>query len=107
MLYSNDGDLIPYICYDIKIFTTALTPSSYTAFQTQLSDLILKLRNKNRTFKQISDELKRRGLKSPRGKTIEATHVFSICKKRLKRDERLNSEPIITIENFSIRYIAV
>ena len=107
MLVGTEGDLIPYICYDIKILTTALTPSFYTSFQTELSDLILKLHNKNLTFKQIAERLNKRGLKSPRNKTLGANHVFSIMKKRLKRDERLNSEPIITIENFSIRYIAV
>ena len=87
----SEGDLIPYICYDIKILTTALTPSSYTTFQTQLSDLILKLRNKNMTFKQIAERLNKQGLKSPHNKTLGANHVYSIMKKRLNVHNNVTS----------------
>jgi hypothetical protein len=67
--------------------------------------LILKLRNKNLTYKEIAEELKRLGLKNPTGKTMEANHVFSICKKRIRRDLRLTTPPVVVVENLSIRYI--
>jgi len=99
--------LIPYFCYEINIQTSTLTPSFYTPFQTELSDLILKYHNRNLTFKQIAERLNKKGLKTLRGKTFEANHVFGLMKKRLKRDERINEEPTITVENLSIRYIKV
>jgi hypothetical protein len=51
------SDLIPYICYDLTIITSTLTPSFYSTFQTQLLEKILKYRKQNVTFKEIADKL--------------------------------------------------
>jgi hypothetical protein len=98
LLVGTEDYLITYFCYEIKILTTTLTPSFYSDFQMQLSDLILKYHNLNLTFKQIAERLNKKGLKTPRGKIIKANHCFSIMKKRLKRDERINEEPINILE---------
>ncbi len=66
MLVGSEDYLIQYFCYEIRIFTTTLTPSFYSNFQTELSDLILKSHHINLTFNQIAERLNKRGLKTPR-----------------------------------------
>ena len=107
MLYSNDDEVMPYICYDVKILTGALTPYIYSDYQTELYGKVKKLRDKNLTFKEIANKLNEHGQISTRGKILKANHVFSILKKWKIRDSRINQPAIITIENFSIRYIVI
>lgn len=83
---------MPYLCYDVRVLSNSLLPSSYSDYQTNLSDEIIRLRNKNLTFKNIAEQLNERGYVTPRNKRIEANHVFSIIKKRRIRDLRLSAD---------------
>jgi len=42
------------------------------------------------TFNQIADWLNEKGYKTPRKHIFKGTHAFSILKKRLLREERIN-----------------
>ena len=44
---------------------------------------------------------------SPRDHVMQAKHVFSVWKKRLIRDERLNTPPKVKVGNIRIHYVAV
>jgi hypothetical protein len=76
---------------------------SYTAFQVELSNYVIKLRDsENKTFKDIAKQLVSEGYKSPRGFQLKPNTVFSIYKKRLIRDARLGAEPKLEIHNFKL-----
>ena len=66
---------------------------SYSAYQTELSNLIIHLRDSGGlTYGSIADLLIKDGYRSPRGFNLGPESVFSIYKKRKIRDKRLNRE---------------
>ena len=66
---------------------------SYSAYQTELSDRIIHLRDSEGwTYGSIADLLIKEGYRSPRGFNLGPESVFSIYKKRKIRDKRLNGE---------------
>ncbi len=66
---------------------------SYSAYQTELSNLIIHLRDsEGLTYGSIADLLIKDGYRSPRGFSLGPESVFSIYKKRKIRDKRLNRE---------------
>ena len=76
---------------------------AYSGYQTELSDLIIELRDvRNWTFKQIVDHLITEGYRSPRGLDLGPESVFSIYKKRKIRDERLNAQPELVISQIEV-----
>jgi hypothetical protein len=76
---------------------------AYSAYQTELSDKVMRLRDSDRlTYKAISNLLIDEGYKSPRGFGLSAEGVFSIYKKRKIRDIRLRGQPIAKIKNIEI-----
>jgi hypothetical protein len=65
---------------------------SYSPYQTQLSDLIIHLRDsKGLTYGSIADLLIKNGYRSPRGFNLGPESVYSIYKKRKIRDGRLKN----------------
>jgi hypothetical protein len=76
---------------------------SYSAYQTELSNRIIHLRDSERlTYGSIADLLIREGYRSPRGFDLGPESVFSIYKKRKKRDTRLNGVPEMEIVNVEV-----
>jgi len=66
---------------------------SYSAYQTELSNLIIHLMDsEGLTYESMANLLIKDGYKSPRGFNLGPESVFSIYKKRKIRDERLNRE---------------
>jgi hypothetical protein len=66
---------------------------SYSAYQTELSDLIIQLRDSEKlTYGSIAVLLIKKGYRSPRGFDLGPESVFSIYKKRKIRDKRLNQD---------------
>jgi hypothetical protein len=66
---------------------------SYSAYQTELSDLIIHFRDSEKlTYGSIANLLIKKGYRSPRGLDLGPESVYSIYKKRKIRDKRLNKD---------------
>jgi len=79
---------------------------SYSAYQTELSDRIINLRDtEGLTYKAISEVLTAEGYRSPRGFALGPESVFSIYKKRKRRVARLLSAPAIRIRAVEIEHL--
>jgi hypothetical protein len=87
----------------VRLRHKGLRLGSYTKYQTELSDEVLRLRDEGKlTFKDIAQSLTSQGWKSPRGFNLGPESVFSIYKKRKIRDDRLLSKPHIEIDGIVI-----
>lgn len=76
---------------------------SYSDYQKTLSDLVIQLRDDfGLTFKGVAEELIKNGYKSPRGFELGPESVFSIYKKRKKRDSRLQTRSLSKIVDLKI-----
>ena len=96
----EDGFLV---CFNLVVRTKGLMIGSYSAYQTELSDRIIRLRDSERlTYRAIADLLIEEGYRSPRGFDLSPESVFSIYKKRKKRDTRLNDIPKVEIEDLEV-----
>lgn len=79
---------------------------SYSAYQTELSDLIIHLRDSERlTYGSIADLLIKDGYRSPRGFDLGPESVFSIYKKRKIREKRINGEVVKEILQITVKRI--
>ena len=79
---------------------------SYSAYQTELSDRIIRLRDaEGLTYKAIAEALIAEGYRSPRGCDLGPESVFSIYKKRKVRNERLLSAPAVSIFAVEIEHL--
>ena len=79
---------------------------AYSPYQTELSDKIIGLRDsEGLTFKVIAEVLTAEGYRSPRGFNLGPESVFSIYKKRKRRDDRLLSAPAIKIIDVAIEHL--
>jgi hypothetical protein len=76
---------------------------SYSAYQKTLSDLVIQLRDElGLTFKGVAEELIKNGYRSPRGFDLGPESVFSIYKKRKRRDTRLQTHSLPQIVELTI-----
>jgi hypothetical protein len=79
---------------------------SYSAYQKTLSDLVIQLRDEfGLTFKGVAEELIKNGYRSPRGFDLGPESVFSIYKKRKRRDTRLQSRSLPQIVDLTIEQL--
>ena len=79
---------------------------AYSPFQIELSDKVMRLRDTlGLTYKAIAEILIAEGYRSPRGFDLGPESVYSIYKKRKRRDERLLSAPAIKIMSVEIEYL--
>ena len=79
---------------------------AYSDYQKTLSDLVIQLRDEfGLTFKGVAEELIKNGYRSPRGFDLGPESVFSIYKKRKKRDTRLQSRSLPQIVDLKIERI--
>mgnify|MGYP003339294970 CR=1 FL=1 len=76
---------------------------SYSEYQQELFSRVRQLRKtKGLTFKAIADALIAEGYKSPRGGLLGAESVFSIYKKGVGRETRLNAPPVVLIKGIEV-----
>ena len=79
---------------------------AYSPLQFELSDKIIRLRDaEGLTYKAIAEVLIAEGYRSPRGFDLGPESVYSIYKKRKRRDVRLLSAPAISIFAVEIDYL--
>ena len=79
---------------------------AYSPFQIELSDKVIRLRDtEGLTYKAIAEVLISEGYRSPRGFDLGPESVFSIYKKRKRRDVRLLSAPAIRICGVEIEHL--
>jgi hypothetical protein len=77
---------------------------SYSAYQTELSDLIIHLRDSEKlTYGSIAVLLIKKGYRSPRGFDLGPESVFSIYKKRKIREKRLNGVVVKEILQITVK----
>jgi hypothetical protein len=77
---------------------------SYSAYQTELSNRIIHLRDSERlTYGSIADLLINEGYRSPRGFDLGPEIVFSIYKKRKIRENRLNGEVVKELLQITVK----
>jgi hypothetical protein len=77
---------------------------SYSAYQTELSDLVIHLRDsRGLTYGSIAELLIKDGYKSPRGFDLGPESVFSIYKKRKIREKRLNGEVVKELLQITVK----
>jgi hypothetical protein len=100
---SLDGFLVRF---QLVLKTQGLMIGSYSAYQTELSDLIIHLRDsENLTYGSIAVLLMKKGYRSPRGFDLGPESVFSIYKKRKIRENRLNGEVVKEILQITIKQL--
>ena len=79
---------------------------AYSPYQIELSDKVIRLRDaEGLTYKAIAEVLIAEGYRSPRGFDLGPESVFSIYKKRKRRDVRLLSAPAIRISAVEIEHL--
>lgn len=88
------------------ITTKSLIIGACSDCQKELLDKVIRLRDTNElTFKGIAEKLISEGYRSPRGFDLGPESVFSIYKKRKRRDLRLQSPPEVEISNITTEQI--
>jgi hypothetical protein len=86
----------------IKVSTRSLYRGPYTATQEWLFERVRTLRDEEKlTFNAIAEHLTKFGLKSARGKTLGAEHVFSIYKKGNAYKARLGAAASVELLDFA------
>jgi hypothetical protein len=102
---NQDGFLVRF---QLVLKTQGLMIGSYSPYQTELSNLIIHLRDsEGLTYGSIAGLLNKDGYRSPRGFDLGPESVFSIYKKRKIREKRLNGEVVKEILEITINRIGV
>ena len=78
--------------FSITYRSPALSGNYYSDYQLFLYQTISEHREKGMTFDAIAEWLNKEGYLTVRGKMFRGTHVHSILKKRLAKEELLNRE---------------
>ena len=76
----------------------------YSEHQQYLYDTIKELHGKGLGYRKISNWFNERDIKTPRGNEFKGNYVFSILKKGIIREERMNSESESKIEKIKINF---
>ena len=85
--------------------TQGLFSTPFTPYQTELSDKVIELRDRSRLpYWQVAAVLTEQGYRGVRGATLDAKGVFSVYKKRKRRDARLNTPPRLSIPEIEVTY---
>ena len=85
--------------------STALTGNYYSDYQLFLYQTISEHREKGMAFDAIAEWLNKEGHLTVRGRTFRGTHVHSILKKRLAKEELLNREHPPVWSDFSMEVV--
>ena len=90
----NEGFSVADLTFNFTLTcrSPALTGNYYSDYQLFLYQTISEHREKGMTFDAIAKWLTKEGYLTVRGKRFRGTHVHSILKKRLAKEELLNRE---------------
>ena len=91
--------------FSIAYRSPALTGNYYSDYQLFLYQTISEHREKGMTFDAIAEWMNKEGYLTVRGKRFRGTHVHSILKKRLAKEELLNREYPPVWSDFSIEVV--
>jgi len=91
--------------FSITYRSPALTGNQYSEYQLFLYQTISEHREKGMTFDAISDWLNERGYLTVQGKKFKSTHVHSILRKRLAKEELLKREYLPVWSEFSMEVV--
>ncbi len=83
----------------------ALSGNHYSDYQLFLYQTISEHREKGMTFDAIAEWLNNKGHLTVQGKRFRRTHVYSILKKRLAKEELLNREYPPVCSDFSMEVV--
>ena len=93
---------ITHVTFTISVTTTKLWESNYSEYQQYLFDRIRGYKEHFLTpigYRKISQIFNKEGLKTPSGNVFKNNHVHSIYKKGLIREERINREDVVIVNN--------
>ena len=91
--------------FTITCRSPALSGNYYSDYQLFLYQTITERRQHGMTFNAIAEWLNNEGFLSVRGKKFRGTHVHSILKKRLAKEELLNREYPPVWSDFSMEVV--
>jgi len=91
-----------YLCFTVTFRASHLWHSHYSDYQESLHHLIKTMHDSGIGYRRIAYWLNEHGYTTPRGHEFKNTHVFSILKKKLIRDTRLNKRYKFEIDNLRI-----
>jgi hypothetical protein len=83
----------------------ALNGNYYSDYQLFLYQTISEHREKGMTFDAIAEWLNKEGYLTVRGRTFRGTHVHSILKKELAKEELMNREYPTVWSDFSMEVV--
>ena len=105
-LYCNESieEKLPYLTYKIKIRCKNLNPVKLSEKQINLYHKICELKDKDLTYKQISNKLNEIGYEPTRGKVGEFTSqkVWSNYAKIKKNQERKVEVSFLDVDNVNL-----
>ena len=88
----HSSDIVTYLTFDVNLRTSDPWVAPYFSHQQFLYDTVSDFREKGWTFQKIADWLNKEGYLTVRGRTFRGTHVHSILRKRLAKEELLRQE---------------
>ena len=91
--------------FTLQCRSPALINNHYSEYQLFLYQTITEHREQGLTFDAIAEWMNKEGYLSVRGKKFRGTHVHSILKKRLAKEELLNREYPPVWSDFSMEVI--
>ena len=91
--------------FSITYRSPALTGNHYSEYQLFLYQTISQHREKGTTFDAIAESFNNKGQLIVRGKKFRGTHVHSILKKRLAKEELLSREYPPVRSEFSMEVV--
>ena len=91
--------------FTLQCRSPALSGNHYSEYQLFLYQTITERRQHGMTFDAIAEWLNKEGYLTVRGKRFRGTHVHSILKKRLAKEELLNREYPPVWSDFSMEVV--
>ena len=103
----NEGFPVADLTFNFTLtcHSPALTGNYYFDYQLFLYQTITEHREKGSTFDAIAEWLNKEGYLTVRGKQFKGTHVHSILKKRLEKEELLKREYPPIWSDFSMEVV--
>ena len=103
----NEGFSIADLTFNFTLTcrSPALTGNYYSDYQLFLYQTITEHREQGLTFDAIAEWMNKEGYLTVRGKKFRGTHVHSILKKRLAKEELLNREYPPAWSDFSMEVV--
>ena len=103
--FFDNPNIAVFLSFTIKITTSHLKEINYSDYQQELWEIIKEKHDSGMSYRRISYWLNEHGYKTPRGHEFKNTHVFSILKKKLIADERMEKRSKEKIENLKLKFL--